>query len=381
MADYTAFNLDPDKHDRWLAIGVEQGILNVDLTPVKKPIIEAPEPKIAQRVAQSFPEQSSLPERSVSPFPTEAGLASPPPTAEGWPETLTYSPVLAMRAIAAGHGRAWFVWALARELDRAGSGVIPRERLQAFVASLGLPGSSFRRWLSDARRLGLLGFLSFRSGPMLTITGERRAAEIVGVGDNGVGKKRATVELAKLAGDDWRAWAWAGFIAILNGRPMSRAKMRELTGVPERTQQEYEKQAGIEATINYAHDDRDPHLLTGIQEHERPHAFKWHDKRRKQTVVVWRTPDTRRAPKGVICAGEGRSRKVNQALRAGLLILEQAHVENPFRLFHDRYQGAEKTLRRFGRADIPPWDERAIREVYHKQPGGVACQEWGVIHA
>lgn len=196
-----------------------------------------------------------------------------------------------------------------------------------------------------------------------------------------VGSRKAEIPAVDLIGDGWRAAVWAGYIATTKG-PMSRSKMRKVTGVPERTQQEYEKEAGIIQTVNYAHDEtRGSEHLTGVREFERPHAFDYYDKETKQRIICWRTPDTREAPKGYSCAAKGRTRKVNKAINAGLSYPGQASVKTVFRLFHETHKGVVKTLRRIANADLPPWEpEVAPRELYERKPGGVFCDQWRVNH-
>ncbi len=331
----------------------------------------------ARQQAERSPAPEQIP-ASPTPICEEAG--QPPQTAP-WPDRLEFSPILAMRAVIAGHGREWLLWAMARELDPSGSGVIHRDRLCAFALSQGFPDSSFRRWLSGARRLGLFKELVWRSGRVLIITGEKRAAEIMAVGRSGIGNKKASLPLKNLAGSDWKAWVWASFIATLKERPMSRRRMRDLTGVPERSQREYERLAGVTVTVNFAHDGRDTSHIAGIQEYERSHAFVWHNRRLGKAQIVWRLPDTRRAPVGVYPTRGGRLRKINRALKSGSSPVGRAHDERTRRIFFNRIETAESALRKYLRSEVPPWDDNALLEAYYMQPGGSGCQEWGALRA
>jgi hypothetical protein len=321
--------------------------------------------------------------------PTPTPKPEPKPQPETKPErkpaTVKTWPIMGLRADQSNAGGPWRIWTLARTLDRKGSGAILRDDLQAYCTKLGLPRGTFRRWLAEARKLGIITEREYFTGSKrLILAGADRAAELLGCPH--VGGKRAAIPVNYLIGEGWKAYIWAGYIATLRERPASRETMRKMTGVPERTQQEYERQAGIVQLANYAHDEAwGAEHLAGIRENERPHAFTWHDRETDKKIIVWRTPDTRIAPADVSCASKGRTRKVNKKLNhVSSFCMERASTRQVFRLFHDDPKSVKATIRKISKADLPPWkigqEDGPPAELYELKPGGKNCQQWRVEH-
>lgn len=278
-------------------------------------------------------------------------------------------------------------------MDEHGSGVVLRKDLQDLTNKMGVPRGTFRRWLSNAKRLAIFEQITKQNGDIiLLISGAEKVAGILGC-DN-VGTQRVSMPVEKLFDDNWCSNVWAAFIVTLKGRPVSRRVMRDLTGVPERTQQDYEKEAKIKTTVNYAHDEgTTAGHLPGVREHERPNAFKWYDRKLKRDIVVWRCPDTRKAPKAYEYAGQGRSRKVNNRLSSlctscthpnysGIILDSNRRACDDFvvRLFHHDQDGAERAWKAYTKMDIPPYSDKAIHELYVRKPGGKGCSQWTVTH-
>ena len=300
---------------------------------------------------------------------------------------------MGLRAIQSKRSGAWRLWELARALDEQGSGVVYRSKLQSFVVGLGVPGGTFRRLLADAKREGFITQIDIWNGEAkLVLTSAEKVAKKLGCSD--VGTRRVQMPANLLTDDGWRGSVWAAFISTFNGRPVSRSKMKEITGIPERTQQEYEKQAGIKTKVNYAHDeskvDPDREVLADTILFDHYGAFKWYDRKLKKFVVVWRCPDSRKAPMMYTLAGRGRSRKVNNTLSS--LSITCTYPPNNYsntrragdgvvvRLFHYNQAGADKSWKRYAKLDIPPYSNAAISEMYVKKPGGKGCQQWSVSH-
>lgn len=220
-----------------------------------------------------------------------------------------------------------------------------------------------RRWLREAERIGLVKVVRHRSGPVLILAGIERAAGLLGCESLGSRPVRIPVEL--LIGLSWRSHVWAAFLASL-GRDgevtISRARLRELTGVPERSQLRLERAAGVMARANYAVSDRPAAELIGEREFGRAHAFGWRDAASGDQVLAWRLPDTRSAPDHLRRCTNGRTRRINRTLR-GASINKGRGRPRLLRIFRVSLAAAERAARAMCQPDKPrPLEE--IRELY-----------------
>ena len=260
---------------------------------------------------------------------------APAPPGPTWPETVSQWPRLGLAAIRKGHakGGAWRLWAFARAIDPQGSGTVTRDDLQAFTDHLGVAPSTFRRWLADALRSGLMTQKRRWNGAyILTLAGAARTARTLGLTRGAeLDRRRVEIPASLLTAEGWKAWTWAAFIALFDGQPASREKMRELTSVPERTQREWEKAAGIEPLACYAHDEnRDKTHLDGVREYDHPNVFTWYDRAAGKFVIAWRLPDIRKAPASFKCGHKGRTRKIRKDLNANSSFLGRAGAAGDF---------------------------------------------------
>ena len=103
--------------------------------------------------------------------------------------------------------------------------------------------------------------------------------------------------------------------------PKTRRAIRELTGVPERTQAIYDKVAGVKVSYNIGTENEEPtreNYQRRAWEHGRA-AFKLFDLKKRKTVIAWRLPNSYDADYPQ--APRGRQRKHNR--RINLVIKRQ----------------------------------------------------------
>jgi hypothetical protein len=185
----------------------------------------------------------------------------------------------------------------------------------------------------------------------------------------GVSRVFVPVEMdpMKLVGRGWKAWVWGAVLTSLGkltpdgdiALTMTREKLRDLTGVPEKNQQRFERKIGVIARPNYAVTSLDPTKLDGIRDHLQHHAFVWHDTTRNKKAVGWRLPDTRVVP-GLDKCNKGRTKSHNRKL-AGLSYWDGPNVE-PVRLFFKSCQRAVRSSRKHPNRDAY-WPMRRHRRA------------------
>lgn len=131
---------------------------------------------------------------------------------------------------------------MARALDVEGSGKVAREDLREALLEHGAHPRTARRWIRQAIEAGL-----FHDTNALHYRSQGKAAAIVGA--ERMASRPAIIENpAALFDTGWLGVVWAAYTASRNGgktdlNPISRAALEKLTGVPERTQREYQKQS------------------------------------------------------------------------------------------------------------------------------------------
>lgn len=286
------------------------------------------------------------------------------------------------------------LWQFARHLDPDGSGWIFRNDLRAFCVFGGMPEGTFRRLLAAAKQFGFMEQIKRWDGStILRLAGAERVAAKVGT--KHVGNRRASIPVELLFKQDWIAYVWAGFIATLNGKPISRSRMREITGVAERTQQDYESKAGIIQKANYAHDEtRGAGDLPIEREYGRKRSFLWFDRKLNKKILAHRMPDSRSVSKrlGITCGGRARTTRINKALGANspfignycddfIIWRVAAHVPNFIRIYHESQKHAQSMARKINdlHTEKDTLNDR-FREVFHHKPGGRNVNQWCVVN-
>jgi hypothetical protein len=158
-----------------------------------------------------------------------------------------------------------------------------------------------------------------RSG-RIWIRGSARVAMALYV-DRLVGKPVELPLPALLGGiGDVRAHFYASFHSgRRDSNPITRQKLRELTGVPERSQHDYERQAGVDSQRNMTIGER--YSVKEVQERAWRHgraAFHFVDIQGKQgkpgrEYIAWHMPNSYQGPHDPCC--KGRQKKINRQLR------------------------------------------------------------------
>jgi len=252
------------------------------------------------------------------------------------------------------------LWSFAHAIDAPGSGAVSREELREWLS---LDPRKFRRWLAEAEEIGLVRVVSHRSGPVLILTGVERAAGLLNC--ESIGPRPVSLPAELLIGRGWRAHVWAAMLASLGaeaGVTISRAKLQEMTGISARSQARYEREAGVKVKPNYCVTDQAADRLSGEREFGRAHAFAWRDAASGEEVVSWRLPDNRRAPGHVWRCQNGRTRKINRALRGASFYKSRGRLRVP-RIFWATLQAAERAAQRMSLPDQPRrW--KPVDEIY-----------------
>lgn len=319
-------------------------------------------------------------------FAEELSKVKPNETYSGRAADLRAVKIWPLVGISAGRhneGGAWRAWTLAKSLDINGRGAIPLDDLQALASELRIHPKTWRRWLAGARRLTLIRDRS-RGDGWVVLASQPWAAVILGC--EYAGTRPASIAAGNLVGKGWHTYIWAAYEQTHQGRPISRAKQENITGVPISTQRWYDNQAGVNRKPNYALSDRPADELAGVSEFEgRPAPFKFYDKRQRRAVVAWRLPDSRTAS-AANSLQRGRSRKINKAIKQisikrinGLSILGQAPSyaagEMPtLRLFHRTDRQAKATERKLAHSDL-----QQPSEIYLHTHEGYKADFWRVL--
>ena len=171
----------------------------------------------------------------------------------------------ASRSKLGGAARAWI---FAQSLDPAGSGVVAQTDLRALLEQITGSRSSSYRWISEAVQAGFLA--PARGGSRYLIRSTQAVCQRTGISDPG---QRVEVSAAGLGKAGWKGLLWAANLAG-HTRPVSRAYLERSTGVPARTQKEYDREGHITVRSNFAVDlNSQSEQLDGYQDFKKSHAF------------------------------------------------------------------------------------------------------------
>jgi len=228
-------------------------------------------------------------------------------------------PDILLRASRNENGGAVRLWILAKNFNEGGCGVIPNKAFRQYVINdLKVKRGTYDVWLARAKHIGI--FKIEEVGPIedqkqyYKLAGYARAAVIVGCDRLGRGEY---LPLEKFIKKGWLGYVWATWIKShrLEDRPISRRTMQELSGISERSQRLYDKQAGIETQANYAKDTTragSQGMVDYINEFEQ-------DKIKSKAFlnngeITWRLPNSYKT-KDIEEAPKGRLRRINNQLQ------------------------------------------------------------------
>jgi len=270
------------------------------------------------------------------------------------------------------NGGAVRLWELAKNFNTGGCGAIPNKAFRQYVINdLKVKRGVYDVWLARAVHIGIIQ----RQGTNLKLAGYAAAAVIVGCDRIGRGEY---IPLEKFIKKGWLGYVWAAWIKShnLEDRPISRRTMRELSGISERTQRLYDKQAGIKTQANYAKDTTlpgTPEMRDYLNEYERgkikSKAFL------NNGEITWRLPNNYKT-KHIEEAPKGRLNRINNQLKD---LLNNGGQDPKDGLFIRRYcksdkqlKGSQKNIRKLGNKDIEVpeyiYQEANIKGFWHAIP-------------
>lgn len=311
----------------------------------------------------------------------------PDPGQETLRQKIKFWPIMGIMANKHNNGGAWRVYVLAKHLDMPGRGAIAEAELEVYMTKLRIAPRSWRRWIHQARAMGLLKEISKQDIPWYVLASHQAAA--IAMGCDYIGTRPAMTDAASLFGPGWRSIVWAAYEQTHQGRPISRQTQENITGVPASTQRAYDNQAHVIRTADYCLTGLSPDHLAGEQEiNGRPGAFIWKYRKHGKTYeqVAYRLPDSRQANHVADAINRGRSKKINKAIRQQadrLFIMQQARSsscmsEGPYlRIFNKSATEARAQLRKAIKADIS--QDQGPQEIYLRHRSIKRADLWQAI--
>ena len=264
-------------------------------------------------------------------------------------EEIKVFPTIGFDAIHQNHGGGWRLWTLSKRLDTTGKGWVLKEELRDAVSVLRLNPRVFRLWLADAKKIGLL--IEAPDNARYYVVSPARAAVLLNCPKIG---RPVAIPLRALFKKGWRSVIWAGYLAALNGKPVSQKTKKELTRVAVRTQRRYQRKIRGKKIINIAEVAHTQGELVGLGEFDTRAIYQRGGK------IVQRLPDAHLVdPETARALPVGRSRKeqarLNNALRknssATSFSLELGKTARCSRLFYETSKGAVSAARRLAKSD------------------------------
>ena len=223
---------------------------------------------------------------------------------------------LALAARARRLDSAMRLWHVARHIDTAGEGVVEVADVRALARDwFGLTRRQLRRLLAKGDGVLWQRVRDRRGRDVLRLAGLERVAITLGAEFVSTPVKVPVSVLGKLK--TWRAACWAAWLEGRPGRhgPMTRAKLLAVSGLPERTQREYEQAGGVvsvQRNIAVSTMPYSPELVNYLrQDGGRPGAF------RVGHNIGWTLPNSYSTE--YERAKRGMTKRVNKVLSDGLL--------------------------------------------------------------
>lgn len=306
----------------------------------------------------------------IEPVRTRNSYSPPPPASSpilespSFPDEIRIWPQVILRAAQQNLGGAIRIWAFAKALDASGSGVIEKESLLSYLEWLGVPSASRYRWLRSAAQSGLLR--PVRNGAIFLINSIQRAGELINSEDIGC---RCLITAKTLTHTHWKSSVWDLALTQFKNRPVSRATLLQITGIPIRTQVELERFGLVQAHRNWCITNTNPDLIDPYKDFARPHAFV--ARMARQPHIVYQLPNNYSVPKlSGTPDGGGYRRKTYAAASASVksdspeprlsvvrfqesdFLDGGARCEKIHRRYFDRSKPFTRALRRLGRTAI-----------------------------
>ena len=256
-------------------------------------------------------------------------------------------PSIAAAALKAGEGAAFRIWSLLmHEWGGAGGWTTRAAAHELLVSNDGGVFKSNRR-LNQILCAGSGSFWTIDEDGRIWLHGAARVAAVLKV--EHLQGKRVYVPLKKLRGSikNAKAALYSTIHASRKAQPISRATLRDLTGVAERTQVDYDQSAETKTTRNFAL------VASNTPENAQQAAFKfgqsvfafvdWKGKQGAENgrYIAQRLPNTYNT--ALITAPKGRRKKVNRRLK-DLVKKSGAREQQALTLFHSDGKRAAKAM-------------------------------------
>lgn len=246
-----------------------------------------------------------------------------------------------------GGFRLWFV---AKDYFKE-KAYISGDDLKVYLKSLHIPKSTYSRHIRQAYKSGL--FLPAGKG-LIKLASWKNGAILAGCErlDNPV-----QVELEKFISTGWQSIIWAAYLKNHDG-VLSRAVLRELSGVPERTQRHRERAAGVENQENYAIIGKVNNIPDqAIALYGAPGHYQ------KDGEIRRRLPNSRIIPDDhVQSTPKGRTKKVNKALDESFSCEATRSSSPVYRLYSD----SAKQTKRLQKADRKSNDSNRPANIFER---------------
>lgn len=262
---------------------------------------------------------------------------------------------------------AFRLWFIAKGYDNGNSN-IPAKKFRRYLKRLGIQRATYYRWIGQALDLGLISHQTTTQGlKVYSLASWERGAMIAGVTTL---LKPVKIPIEKFINKGWLSWAWAGFVKHFENKPMSRATLERLTGVPKRTQRGYEKQAEVKSKAHFANlgdPTVDPQRAAMIDERRGVYG--------KAGMTRKRLPNSRTV-ENIELGNKGRTKKINGTLKA--LLLTRRSSQQSEKLYFETYQALKRATRGKQR-DGNAKDRPAYRYLYLTDLLGLGV--WEGLHA
>jgi hypothetical protein len=203
-------------------------------------------------------------------------------------------------------------------LNAGGCGTIPAKALRDYVINdLKVKRGTYAIWLRAAIEYGFI--MPEQTGDQeqeyYKLASWGRAAEIAGH-DQPLTRAQY-LKIGRFIKRGWLAWSFAAWIKShrLENKQISRKAIRDLSGIPERNQRIYTKQAGIETQAHYAKDPTLPgtqEAVNYVNEYERGKIKSKAFLNNEQ--ITWRRPNSYET-KDIQEAPKGRLSRINRQLK------------------------------------------------------------------
>jgi hypothetical protein len=213
------------------------------------------------------------------------------------PETVKIYPLTGLKSLRETEaGGAWRLFVLAKNMAGV-SDHIGRETLKQALLSFGVQEYNFRRWLDAGRRNNLFTDVQRKSGEwMLILPSWKNAAKEFETNLD----RPVIIETKLLFSKGWRAHLFAFWQASYtnNGeRLVSQRKQAEVTGIDPQTQRQFNEEAGVKSTRNFAISNIHANGYSGVLEFgNRACLFEYWDNEKHQKYLGWRLPNSRVYP-------------------------------------------------------------------------------------